>query len=219
MTAIDVHPSVKAIRTTQIGIAISIVLVFSKAVAGHLGHSYALVADATETGADVFSSILLWIGLKIAMKPADPKHPYGHGKAEPIASIIISFFLMGAAIWIAWHAIGFVITPHDMPKRFTLYILLGVIIVKEVMFRYVLNIGKQIGSNTVKADAYHHRSDAITSIAAFIGIVIALIAGKGYEGADDWAALLASGIVFYNAIQLLRPGLAEIWTRLRQRKL
>jgi cation diffusion facilitator family transporter len=210
MAAIDVHPSVKAIRTTQIGIGISIALIFMKAIAGHLGHSYALIADATETGADVFSSTLLWIGLKIAMKPADREHPYGHGKAEPIVSIIISFFLMGAAVWIAWHAIEFVRTPHDMPKRFTLYILLGVIIIKEGMFRYVLNIANQIGSNAVKADAYHHRSDAITSIAAFIGIVIALIAGKGYEGADDWAALLASGIVFYNAIQLLRPGLAEI---------
>jgi cation diffusion facilitator family transporter len=210
MAAIDLHPSVKAIRTTQIGIGISIALVFMKAIAGHLGHSYALIADATETGADVFSSTLLWIGLKIAMKPADPKHPYGHGKAEPIVSIVISFFLMGAAVWIGWHAIEFVRTPHDMPKRFTLYILLGVIIIKESMFRYVLNVGKQIGSNAVKSDAYHHRSDAITSIAAFIGILIALIAGKGYEGADDWAALLASGIVFYNAIQLLRPRLAEI---------
>jgi cation diffusion facilitator family transporter len=210
MAAIDIHPSVKAIRTTQIGIGISIVLVFLKGIAGHLGHSYALIADATETGADVFSSILLWVGLRIAAKPADSSHPYGHGKAEPIASIIISFFLMLAAVWIAWHAVEFIRTPHDLPRRFTLYILLAVIIVKETMFRYVFKVGEQINSNAVKADAYHHRSDAITSIAAFIGITIALIAGKGYEGADDWAALLASGIVFYNAIHLLKPGLAEI---------
>jgi cation diffusion facilitator family transporter len=210
MATIDIHPSVKAIRTTQIGIGISIVLVFLKAVSGHLGHSYALIADATETGADVFSSTLLWIGLKIAMKPADSKHPYGHGKAEPIASIIISFCLMGAAVWIGWHALELVRTPHDMPKRFTLYVLLAVMIIKEAMFRYVLKIGKEIDSNAVKADAYHHRSDAITSVAAFIGITIALLAGNGYEGADDWAALLASGLIFYNAIQLLRPGLAEI---------
>ncbi|OKS85198.1 cation diffusion facilitator family transporter [Mucilaginibacter polytrichastri] len=210
MAVIDVHPSVKAIRTTQIGIGISIVLVFLKAITGHLGHSYALIADATETGADVFSSTLLWIGLKIAMKPADPKHPYGHGKAEPIASIVISFCLMGASVWIGWHALELATTPHAMPKRFTLYVLLVVMIIKESMFRYVLKVGKQIDSNAVKADAYHHRSDAITSVAAFIGIVIALVAGKGYEGADDWAALLASGLIFYNAIQLLRPGLEEI---------
>jgi cation diffusion facilitator family transporter len=210
MSVVDVHPSVKAIRTTQIGIGISVVLVFLKAISGHIGHSYALIADATETGADVFSSTLLWIGLRIAMKPADPKHPYGHGKAEPIASIIISFFLMAASVWIGWHALELAMVPHAMPQRFTLYVLMIVILIKEAMFRYVLKVGKQIDSNAVKADAYHHRSDAITSIAAFIGITIALICGKGYEGADDWAALLASGLIFYNAIQLLRPGLEEI---------
>jgi cation diffusion facilitator family transporter len=210
MSAIDIHPSLKAIRTTQIGIGVSIVLVIVKAFAGSLGHSYALIADATETGADVFSSTLLWIGLTIALKPADKEHPYGHGKAEPLSSIIISIFLMGAALWIGWHALEFVRTPHAMPKKFTLYILLFVIVVKETMFRYVLKVGKELNSSAVKADAYHHRSDVITSVAAFIGIVIALIAGKGYEGADDWAALLASGIIMYNAVQLIRPGLAEI---------
>ncbi len=210
MAVVDVHPSVKAIRTTQIGIAISIILVFLKAISGHLGHSYALIADATETGADVFSSTLLWIGLRIATKPADSEHPYGHGKAEPIASIIISFFLMGASVWIGWHALELAMVPHEMPKKFTLYVLLVVMIIKESMFRYVLKVGKQIDSSAVKADAYHHRSDAITSVAAFIGISIALYMGKGYEGADDWAALLASGLIFYNAIQLLRPGLDEI---------
>jgi cation diffusion facilitator family transporter len=210
MAAIDVHPSVKAIRTTQIGIGISIILVFLKAMAGYWGHSYALIADATETGADVFSSTLLWLGLQIAMKPADPKHPYGHGKAEPIASIVISIFLMCAAVWIGWHAIELIETPHELPKTFTLYVLLVVIAVKELMFRYVLRIGKQIESNAVKADAYHHRSDAITSIAAFIGISIAIYKGKGWESADDWAALVASILIFYNAIQLVRPGLEEI---------
>ncbi len=210
MAAIDVHPSVKAIRTTQIGIGISIILVFLKAFAGYFGHSYALIADATETGADVFSSTLLWLGLQIAMKPADPKHPYGHGKAEPIASIVISIFLMGAAVWIGWHAIELIETPHELPKTFTLYVLLVVIAVKELMFRYVLRVGKQIESNAVKADAYHHRSDAITSIAAFIGISIAIYKGKGWESADDWAALVASILIFYNAIQLVRPGLEEI---------
>jgi len=210
MAAIDVHPSVKAIRTTQIGIGISIILVFLKAFAGYFGHSYALIADATETGADVFSSTLLWLGLQIAMKPADPKHPYGHGKAEPIASIVISIFLMGAAVWIGWHAIELIETPHELPKTFTLYVLLVVVAVKELMFRYVLRVGKQIESNAVKADAYHHRSDAITSIAAFIGISIAIYKGKGWESADDWAALVASILIFYNAIQLVRPGLEEI---------
>lgn len=205
-----IHPSVKAIKTTQLGIAISIVLVIIKALAGHFGNSYALIADALETGADILSSLLLWVGLRISLKPADKEHPYGHGKAEPLAAMAIAIFLAAASLWIGWNAIISALTPHALPKKFTLYVLLIVILIKEAMFRYVLKVGKEIQSQAVKADAYHHRSDAITSLAAFIGIIIALIGGKGYEGADDWAALLASVIILYNAVTLFRPALAEI---------
>jgi cation diffusion facilitator family transporter len=197
-------------RTTALGIGVSVVLVLVKFLSGYIGHSYALIADASETSADVLSSGLLWIGLRIAHKPADEEHPYGHGKAEPLAGIVISLFLMGAAVWIAWNAIGYIRTPHQMPRRFTLGILLVVILVKECMFRYVLKVGKEINSQAVKSDAYHHRSDAIVSIAAFIGILVALLLGPGHESADDWAALIASGFIGYNAIRLLRPSLNEI---------
>lgn len=210
MKKIDTHPSITAIRTTILGIGVSLVLIFVKGLAGYFGNSYALIADATESGADILSSGLLWIGLRVALKEPDKEHPYGHGKAEPLAAIAVSLFLVGAAVWIAWNAIGFIRTPHALPKAFTLWVLLFVIGVKEVLFRYVLSIGKKINSQAVKADAQHHRSDSITSVAAFIGITIALIGGEGYEGADDWAALLASGFIFYNAIIILRPALNEI---------
>lgn len=210
MTNTDIHPSVIAIRTTILGIAISILLVFVKGIAGHLGHSYALIADATESGADVLSSALLWIALAVALKEPDENHPYGHGKAEPVAAMIVSLFLIVAAIWIGYHAIEFITVPHKLPKAFTLWVLLIVIAIKELTFRFVMRIGRKINSNAVKADAYHHRSDAITSVAAFVGITIALIGGKGYEGADDWAALLASGLILYNAVKIMRPALAEI---------
>lgn len=206
----DIHPSVKGMRTTALGIAISIVLVFVKFISGYIGHSYALIADGSETAADVLSSALLWIGLRISLKPADKEHPYGHGKAEPLAGVVIALFLMGTAVWIAWNAIVFIRTPHHLPKKFTLGILLVVILIKEAMFRYVLKVGKEINSQAVKSDAYHHRSDAITSVAAFIGILIAVLLGKGYESADDWAALVASVIILYNSISLLRPALNEI---------
>ena len=210
MNHIDIHPSSIAIRTTLYGIAVSIVLIFVKGISGYLGHSYALIADATESGADILSSGLLWLGLRIAAKKPDKEHPYGHGKAEPLAAVAVALFLISAAIWIGYHSIKFINTPHTLPKSFTLFVLLIVIAIKETMFRYVLNIGNKINSQAVKADAHHHRSDAITSIAAFIGISVALIGGKGYEGADDWAALVASALIFYNAIVILRPALSEI---------
>lgn len=210
MSNTDIHPSVTAIRTTVLGIAVSIILIFIKGIAGHVGHSYALIADAIESSADVVSSGLLWLALAVALKEPDEEHPYGHGKAEPIAAIVVSLFLIAAAAWIAYHAIEYIGTPHELPKKFTLGVLIIVIAIKEGMFRYVLSIGKKIKSQAVKADAYHHRSDAITSIAAFIGISIALIGGKGYEQADDWAALVASCLIFYNAIKIMRPALAEI---------
>ncbi|MDQ2719695.1 MAG: cation diffusion facilitator family transporter [Bacteroidota bacterium] len=166
-----------------------IVLIFVKGISGYLGHSYALIADATESGADILSSGLLWLGLRIAMKEPDKEHPYGHEKAEPLAAVAVALFLITAAIWIGYQPIKFINTPHTLPKSFTLFVLLIVIAIKETMFRYVMNLGNKINSQAVKADAHHHRSDAITSIAAFIGISIALIGGKGYEGADDWMPL------------------------------
>jgi cation diffusion facilitator family transporter len=210
MNHIDIHPSSIAIKTTVYGIVVSVILIFVKGISGHFGHSYALIADATESGADILSSGLLGLGLRIAIKEPDNDHPYGHGKAEPLAAVAVALFLIAAAIWIAYNAINLINTPHQLPKRFTLWILLLVIAIKEGMYRYVLNVGKKINSQAVKADAHHHRSDAITSIAAFIGISIALIGGKGYEGADDWAALAASALIFYNAIVILRPALSEI---------
>ena len=210
MESVGAHPSVVGMRTTLIGIVISIVLVFLKGIAGYLGHSYALIADATETGADILSSTMLLIALRIALKQPDEGHPYGHGKAEPIAAVIISLFLIGAALWIGFHSIAYITTPHPLPEKFTLYVLLIVIVIKESLFRYILRVGKKINSKAVQADAHHHRSDAITSVAAFIGITIALIGGEGYEGADDWAALIAAGLIVYNAIALLRPAVAEI---------
>ena len=202
------HPSARAIRTTQLGIMVSIILVVVKALAGHFGHSYALIADATETGADILSSALLWLGLKYSLKPADKGHPYGHGKAEPLAAIVISLFLVGAAIWIGYNALYFINTPHDQPRPFTLFVLLVVIIIKEALFRYVISVGRSLDSQAVIADAHHHRSDAITSVAAFIGIIIALF--TGYEASDDWAALLAACLIIYNAVHILLPALNEI---------
>ena len=181
-----------------------------KGVAGFSGHSYALIADAIESLGDVFTSLIVLAGLKISSKAPDIDHPYGHGKAEPMASIVVAIALIAASVIIAVESVHNIRTPHEVPESFTLIVLLVVIIVKELLFRYVVKVGEEIHSNVVKADALHHRSDAITSVFAFLGIGIAIIGGPGYEAADDWAALAAAGIILFNALNILRPAVAEL---------
>jgi cation diffusion facilitator family transporter len=200
----------RAIRWAQAGLLTNAVLVFVKLFAGIIGHSNALIADAVESSADIFSSLIVWMGLSIAARPADEDHPYGHGKAEPLAAAVVSLMLLGAAIGISIIAIRDIRTPHHLPAPFTLFIAAGVIIVKEILYRRVSRVGKEVGSTVVTADAWHHRSDAISSLAAFIGISIALLGGPGWEAADDWAALVAALVVAVNGARTLRPAISGL---------
>ncbi len=202
--------SKSGIKSTFVGIIFNLFLVAIKGAAGILGHSNALIADAIESSSDIITSIIVVVGLKIAAKPADTDHPYGHGKAEPIAGMVVSISLFGAAAIIIIRSIHEIIIPHSAPESFTLWVLVLVVIIKESLFRYVSSVGSSVGSIAVKNDAWHHRSDALTSIAAFIGISISLIGGKGFEKADGYAALLASGIIIFNAFKMLKPAVMEV---------
>ena len=199
-----------AIKTTYFSIAASFLLAVIKGLAGFFGNSYALIADAIESTADIFSSLFVLFGLKYAKRPADKNHPYGHGKIEPLITFIVVAFLVVSAIIIATESIHNIRTPQEAPKAWTLYILAVIILWKEISFRIVIKKSIETNSSSLKADAWHHRSDAITSVAAFIGISIAVFFGKGYEAADDWAALFASGFILYNSYKIFRPALGEI---------
>jgi len=181
-----------------------------KAIAGVAGNSYALIADAIESTFDVISSLIVLGGLKIATTPRDANHPYGHGKAEPLAALVVAIALLTAAVAIAIESVREIVTPHHAPAPFTLLVLVLVVLTKESLFRFVFRVGVAAQSTAVKTDAWHHRSDAMTSAAAFIGISVALIGGQGYESADDWAALAAAGVICYNAFRLVVPALNEV---------
>lgn len=199
-----------AIKTTYFSIIGNTALALIKGLAGYFGNSYALIADAIESTTDIFSSFLVLFGLKYSSRPADENHPYGHGRAEPLITFLVVGFLITSATIIAYESIQNIGTSHDLPKPYTLIVLGAIIIWKEISFRLVMKKSKETNSSSLKADAWHHRSDAITSVAAFIGISIALFFGKGYESADDWAALLASGLILYNSYLIFRPALGEI---------
>jgi len=202
------------IRAAQAGMLINATLAIAKLIAGLVGNAYALVADAIESTADIFSSVVVWRGLAIAALPADEDHPFGHGKAEPLAAAVVSVMLIGAAIGIALEAASEIRHPHHTPAPWTLVVLVVVMFVKTLLSRRVKAVAVDLGSSAVKADAFHHLSDAITSSAAFVGISIALIGGPGWESADDWAAIVAAGIIAYNGVAMLRPAFNDLMDRM-----
>lgn len=204
------HAEDQASRASILSIVGSFVLIIVKATAGIFGNSYALIADAIESTTDVFASFLVFLGIKYAKRPADKNHPYGHGRIEPLVTFLVVAIMIFSACLIAYQAIQNIKTPHESPKSFTL-IVLGIIIAwKEIAFQIIYRKAKQLNSSILKAEAWHNRSDAISSLAAFVGISISLIMGKGYESADDWAALFSSAFILYNCYHIFRPALGEI---------
>jgi cation diffusion facilitator family transporter len=200
--------TVRGRKLALIGLLVNFALAGIKLVAGMVGNSYALIADAVESMADIVGSVVIWGGLHIAAKPADPEHPYGHGKAEALAAFFVAAMVGAAGVGIAIRALFEILSPSHAPEMFTLWVLILVIVVKETMFRIVRRAAVQTGSGAVHVDAWHHRSDAITSAAALVGISIAVFGG--YAWADPAAAMVASGVIIYNATLLFRRPLAEL---------
>jgi cation diffusion facilitator family transporter len=199
-----------ASKTAWLSLIGNLCMAIVKFLVGYFGNAYALIADAIESTGDVFASMLVLLGIKYAQKPPDENHPYGHGKVEPLITFAVVGFLVVSGTLIIDESIHNILTTHKAPHSFTLYFLGAIILIKEGFFRYVDKTSKKTGSTSLKADAWHHRSDAITSAFAFVGILIAVILGDEYAAADDWAALCASGVIFFNAYLIFRPALGEI---------
>jgi len=197
-------------RMALFGMIVNSIFAIAKILGGFFGHAYVLIADGIESGLDVAGSFVIWSGLKVAARPPDASHPYGHGKAEPIAAMIVAVGVVAAAVGLAIQSVREIFLPHHAPAPYTLVILVVVIVIKETLFRYVNRIGRDIDSTAVQTDAWHHRSDALTSAAAFIGISVALIGGRRWQSADDWAAIFACAVIATNGIRLLRPAFYEI---------
>ena len=197
-------------RVALFGMIVNLIFATAKILGGLFGNAYVLIADGIESTLDIGGSFVIWGGLRYAARPPDETHPYGHGKAEPIAAIVVAFGVLVAAIGLAIQSVREIFLPHHGPAPFTLIILIIVVIVKEILFRYVNRFGRDAESTAVQTDAWHHRSDALTSAAAFVGISIALVGGDRWRSADDWAALFACAVIGANGVRLLYPALREI---------
>ena len=197
-------------RVALTGMMVNVVLAAAKISAGLFGNSYVLIADGIESALDIAGSVVIWGGLKFAARPPDRTHPYGHGKAEPLAAGLVAMGVLLASIALAIQSVREILTPHHGPAPFTLVVLILVIVVKESLYRFVIRLGKDVESTAVKTDAWHHRADELTSTAAFLGISIALIGGERWYSADDWAALFACAVIAANGWRLLFPALHEM---------
>ncbi len=192
------------------GIALNAVLAAVKFAGGIFGHTYALIADGAESLLDILSSSLVWAGFRVAAKPPDADHPYGHGKAEPLAALAVAVFVFFMAGWIAVHAVHEIMTPHQAPAWWTLVVLAAVVLTKMWFSRRMGAAGEEVGSTALGIEALHHYSDALTSAAAFVGICIALWGGQGWETADDWAALFACVIIAFNGVGMVGKALGDV---------
>lgn len=200
-------------QVALIGVVVNAALAVVKLVAGIVGHSFALVADAAESLVDIAGSAVVWGAFRYGARPADEDHPFGHGKIEALAGLAVALLVMSVGVGIAVEAVRQIATPHRGPLPFTLVVLVAVVIVKETMFQLARRAAKRASSSAGYADAWHHRSDAITSAFAFVGITVALAGGPDWAPADDWAALLASAVILFNGVRLCREPLGELMDR------
>jgi cation diffusion facilitator family transporter len=207
------------VRAVQAGVLLNAVLATVKLIAGIVGNSYALIADAVESTADVLGSVIVWSGLSYASRPPDEEHPYGHGRAEALAAAAVALMLIGGAVGIAIKAVDAMQTPHELPAAWTLLVLVAVVLLKWIFSRRIEQVGAAIGSTAIRADAWHHLSDAVTSAAAFLGISLALIGTRltsnpAWALADEWAALVAAAVIGYNGFVLFRPAFHDLMDRM-----
>lgn len=197
-------------RLGWLSLGVNIALMSVKIAVGVVGNCYALIADGVESATDVITTSVTWLGYKFSLRPADAEHPYGHGKIEALSGAFSGISLLAAATLIVWQSIREILTVHQAPAWYTLPVLIVVVIVKEGVSRKVLKAAQSVDSVAIKGDAWHHRSDAITSGAAAVGITLALFGGDRFSVADDWAALIACIIIYFNGFLILKSAVHEI---------
>lgn len=208
----------KAVNQSPVSIGIvsflsNVSLAAVKIIVGVAGSSYALIADGIESLADCLSSLIVWNGLRISGMEADHEHPYGHGKAEAVAALLAGIGLIVSAGLIAWQATRALMSPQDPPALYTVPTLVLIILIKEGLFRFIRKGANRHDSPALRAEAWHHRSDSLTSLGVLVGILIAVFAGPEYAFFDSLAALLVTGLIVVNALRIIRPALDELMDR------
>ena len=205
-----------ASRAALLGLVVNLALGATKLVGGIFGNSFALISDAVNSIGDSFSSVVVLFGLHVAQRPADSEHPYGHTRAEAVASLSVALLIAFSALLVGWEAVVLLRAEPSLPSAWTLWIAGANVLLKESLYRFNLRIGRRTNSQAVVANAWDHRSDALCSLAVLIGIALVCWGGPTFARADGVAALVvvvlilwAAGRLFYVSASLLLDHQAE----------
>ncbi len=200
----------QAKQAAVLGIVANIGLGLVKLLAGILGGSFALIADAVNSLGDALTSAVVMVALLLAQRPADQEHPYGHTRAEGIAATNVAVLIIVSAIWLAWEAIHRIGSVQVTPPWWTLVVAAGNVVVKEILYQYNARVGRKIGSASLLANAWDHRSDALCSASVFLGLVTVKLGGTSWHWADEVAALLVVTLIIANGVVLFRKASSEL---------
>ncbi len=199
-----------ASRTAAAGLAINLALGAVKLVGGIVGQSFALISDAVNSIGDSLGSVIVLFAIRVAQKPPDPGHPYGHTRAEAVAGLSVAWIIAFSAVWVGWEAVTHMFERHKLPAAWTLWIAVANFVIKEALYRVNKTIGERIGSQSLVANAWDHRSDALCSLAVVIGIAAVRWGGTRYLWADEVAALVVVAAILWSALRLLLTNAAEL---------
>jgi len=199
-----------AVRTAGAGLAINLLLGVVKLVGGIVGNSFALISDAVNSIGDSLGSGVVLFALRVAQKPPDSDHPYGHTRAESVAGLSVAWLIAFSAITVGWEAVTHMFDRHTAPAAWTLWIAAANVAIKEVLYRVNKSIGERIGSQSLVANAWDHRSDALCSLAVVFGIAAVRWGGPRFVWADEVAALVVVAAILWSAFHLLRSNAAEL---------
>lgn len=200
----------EAVWATWLGLSVNLGLGLAKLVGGLVGDAFALVSDAVNSLGDVVTSAAVLLALRLAQKPPDDEHPYGHTRAEAIAGSNIALLVIASALMVGWEAIQRLPRAHSVPPLWTLWIAAANVVIKEGLYRYKIRLGRRLGSSALAAIAWDHRADAFSALAVLVGLGVTRFGGPSLIFADELAALIVVAVILWSAGGLLWGSAQEL---------
>lgn len=200
-------------RAALLGLGVNLALGVTKLVGGIVSGSFALLSDAVNSLGDVFTSVVVLLAFRVAQRPADREHPYGHTRAEGIAASNVAVLIAVSALLVGWESIQRLTVRHALPPGWTLWIAGANVVIKEALYRYKVRVARRTRSSAIMANAWDHRADALCALAVLIGLAVVRWGGPPFIWADEAAALVVVAAILWSATELFLRSASELMDR------